>query len=148
MKAIMAITFIVFYFLLLRPIRSVGINAIKTSIEFVNVEVSPSSSTGLYLDYEKGNYSKRFNFKSAFGMFFLFSGITLILMGSGWKKLGTLGLIHFSLWCIALLFFFIGGKGVVIILQMMDFFIGYLIPLCTLGYPLYLIIEKKMESSS
>jgi len=144
-KAIFVVAFIGFYFLLLRPVRSTTINTIKTNIELVNIEVSSSSSTGLYLDFTKEGFSKRFNFKSPFGMFFLFSGITLILLGTNWKQISVLMAIHLSLWCIALLCFFIGGKGTALYLQIMDFFVRYLIPLCTLGYPLYLIIEKKME---
>lgn len=144
-KAILLIVFVGFYFLLLRPVRSVTINAIKTSIEFVNIEVSSSSSTGLNLDFSEDGFSKRFNFKSPFGMFFLFSGITLIVLGSNRKRLTTLIGIHISLWTVALLCLFIGGKGISFFLQIMDFFVRYLIPLCTLGYPLYLIIEKKME---
>jgi len=147
-KIILVIIFVVFYFFLLRPVRSGVIEIINSNIELVVGNVTSSSSTGIKINYEKEDFSKKFSFKSPFGMFFLLSTVCLIFMGSDWKKLGLLSILHLCLWILAFGCFLIGSKGSVFFLQTMDFLIRYLIPLCTLGYPLYLIIESKMESTS
>lgn len=147
-KLVFVIIFIGFYFLLLRPVRSYTSDILKSNIEIEHFETYSQSSVGLTILYLDEGFEKEFAFKMPFGMFFLFSTISLIFINASWRDLGILCAIQSIFWIIAFICMIIGSKGNLFFLEVMDMVLRYLLPLSSLGFPAYLIAQKKMATDS
>lgn len=145
-RIVLIIAFIGFYFLLLRPMRSYTAEIFKSKIEIEKFETYSQSSVGFTIIYIDNDFRKEFAFKMPFGMFFLFSGVSLIFINAGLKDIGILFLLQLSFWLVAFICMIFGSKGSLFFLEIMDMIMSYLLPLCSLGFPAYLIIQKKSNA--
>tara|TARA_R110002124_G_scaffold197895_2_gene364936 strand:- start:1361 stop:1834 length:474 start_codon:yes stop_codon:yes gene_type:complete len=145
-KLILTTAFIGFYFLILRPIRSYTAEIIRPIVKTQNFETYNQSSVSTTIIYSSKNLTKEFPFKIPFGMFFLFSTISLIFISAGWKNFGILCLIQIFFWLIAFVSMLFGSKGNLFFLEVMDMILRYLLPLSSLGFPAYLIIQKRSNA--
>jgi hypothetical protein len=142
------VAFIGFYFLLLRPVRSYTADILKSNIEIEHFETYSQSSVGLTILYSDEDLKKEFAFKMPFGMFFLLSTISLIFINANWRDFGILCAIQSVFWLIAFICMIIGSKGNLFFLEVMDMVLRYLLPLSSLGFPAYLLAQKKMETDT
>ena len=145
-KLILILIFVVAYFSMLRPVRSYSAKALKSVVEIKQFETYSQSSVSITIIYKDQDFSKEFPFKMPFGMFFLFSGISLIMINVSTKELAILCIIQISFWLLAFLAMLIGSKGSLFFLEIMDMILRYLLPLFSLGFPAYLIMKKKMKA--
>jgi len=144
-KILFTIIFIGFYFLILRPIRSYTAQLIKPAIEVQQIEAYFQSSVSITFTYTDKELLKSFLFKMPFGLFFLISAITLIFINAEWTDFGLLVSIQLSLWIVAYVAMIIGSKGNLFFLELMDLIIRYLLSLFSLGFPAYIIIQRRMN---
>ncbi len=144
-KVLFGIGILLIYFSALRPIRGHVISFIDRHTSYEDLEQSYESATSIKMMSLTNAKQKELYFKAPFGMFFLLAIVGLIFVDFRVKNFLWLSAIHLSIWIIAFISFKIGVKGNPFFLDIMDFFIRYSLPLCTMGLIPILLLMKQSK---
>ncbi len=144
-KSVLITSVIAIYVFLIRPVR---VKLIELIEEFFKIEETfhiEIYSTSLNMLYAYGDEVLDFSFKMPFGLFFVITAIGLVIFEAKKKEVFILLLAHFSIWSLASVFFLAGLKESMISLIIMDFLVRYLLPICTLGFIPFILMQRRSK---
>ncbi len=148
-KVLLAVGIFLIYFMILRPARGHVVSFIDSHTTYQGIEHSFESATSIKMVSLTNAKQKELYFKAPFGMFFLFAIVGLLFVDFRTKNFLLLVGIHLSIWVIAFISFKIGVAGNSFFLDIMDFFIRYSLPLCTMGLiPMLLLMKQSKRVST
>lgn len=147
-KVLLGIGILLIYFSALRPIRGHVISFIDSHTTYEGFEHSYESTTSIKMVSLTDSKQKELYFKAPFGMFFLLAIVGLLFVDFRIINFLWLSGIHLAIWLIAFISFRIGVNGNPFFLDIMDFFIRYSLPLCTMGLIPILLLMKQSKRVS
>lgn len=142
-KGVLITSVIAIYVLLIRPVRVKLIVLIEEFFEIGKSFYIEIYSTSINMFYDYSGEALDFSFKMPFGLFFVITAIGLVIFEAKKKEVYIFLLVHFSIWSLAFMFFLGGIKESMISLIIMDFLVRYLLPICTLGFIPFILMERR-----